>query len=146
CLFRPASLRPFQQRHTLTMIHIDFERLRRIGLTPAFTQHLALQPVPAAGSFTLMRGVEVHRETLRLHDGEHGHSARALPRLERELAADDTALAVGDWVLAARDAHGDVWVHERIEPLTHIVRRDADGSRHAVVSNVDTALLVMGLD
>jgi ribosome biogenesis GTPase len=26
------------------------------------------------------------------------------------------------------------------------VRRDADGTRHAVVSNVDTALLVMGLD
>ena len=31
-------------------------------------------------------------------------------------------------------------------PLTHIVRRDGDGLRHSVVSNVDTALVVMGLD
>ena len=31
-------------------------------------------------------------------------------------------------------------------PTSHIVRRDGDGSRHAVVSNVDRALLVMGLD
>jgi ribosome biogenesis GTPase len=44
------------------------------------------------------------------------------------------------------DAHGDWWVHARVPPLTHIARRDADGSRHAVVSNVDTALIVIGLD
>jgi ribosome biogenesis GTPase len=33
-----------------------------------------------------------------------------------------------------------------VPPLSHINRRDADGRRHPVVSNVDTALLVMGLD
>jgi ribosome biogenesis GTPase len=37
-------------------------------------------------------------------------------------------------------------VRERVPPLSHIARRDADGRRHVVVSNVDTALLVMGLD
>ena len=67
-----------------------------------------------------MRLTEVHRETVRLHDGEHEHSARCLPRLTRALADDDTALAVGDWVLAQRDAHGQTWVHARVPPLTHI--------------------------
>ena len=38
------------------------------------------------------------------------------------------------------------WVHERVPPSSHIARRDGDGRRHPVVSNVDTALLVMGLD
>src|SRR5439155_21188060 len=51
-----------------------------------------------------------------------------------------------EWVLAVHDAHGQTWIHERVPPLTHISRRDAGGHRHAVVSNVDTALLVMGLD
>ncbi|HEV7912235.1 MAG TPA: ribosome small subunit-dependent GTPase A [Albitalea sp.] len=128
------------------MIDIDFERLRCMGLTPAMARHLALHPVPEGGPFTLMRLTEVHRETLRLHDGDGEQSARMLPRLMRELIDDDTALAVGDWVLAAADLHGACWVHARMHPLTRIVRRDADGSRHPVVSNVDTALLVMGLD
>src|SRR4029453_14868527 len=51
-----------------------------------------------------------------------------------------------DWILADQDAHQQAWVHERIPPLSHIARRDGDGRRHPVVSNVDTALLVMGLD
>jgi ribosome biogenesis GTPase / thiamine phosphate phosphatase len=34
----------------------------------------------------------------------------------------------------------------RAEPQSQIVRRDGDGLRHVVVSNVDTAFLVMGLD
>jgi len=88
----------------------------------------------------------VHRETLRLHDGHAERRARVLPRVVRGLEQEDTALAVGDWVLAACDEHGDWWVHLQVPPLTHITRRDADGRRHPVVSNVDTALLVMGLD
>jgi ribosome biogenesis GTPase len=132
------------------MIHIDHDALRCMGLTPAMAQHLALYEAPDDLSddtaCTLMRTTEVHRETVRLHDGHQERSARALPRLTRVLEAEDTALAVGDWVLAAGDEHGDWWVRARIPPLTHIARRDADGSRHAVVSNVDTALIVMGLD
>ena len=34
----------------------------------------------------------------------------------------------------------------RVAPTSHIARRDGDGRRHAIVSNVDVALLVMGLD
>jgi ribosome biogenesis GTPase len=62
------------------------------------------------------------------------------------LQEEGTALAVGDWVLATRDAFGETWVEARIPPTSHIARRDGDGRLHPVVSNVDTALLVMGLD
>lgn len=128
------------------MIDIDYAVLHGVGLTPAMAQHLALQTAPEGGPFQLMRLAEVHRETVRLHDGRLERSARVMPRLSRELEEEGTALAVGDWVLAGTDLHGDAWVHELLPRLTHIARRDADGSRHAVVSNIDTALLVMGLD
>ncbi len=134
------------------MIEIPFERLRALGLTPALANRAvatAAECDDCAGNapvLQLLRLTEVHRETMRLHDGANEHSARALPRLIRTLAEDETALAVGDWVLAVTDAHGQTWVHARVPPLSHINRRDADGRRHPVVSNVDTALLVMGLD
>jgi len=136
------------------MIEIDVERLRSVGLTPAIHQHLQSEidtapeeiGSPGGEPWQLMRLTEVHRETVRLHDGHDEHSARVLPRLVRALAEAEAALAVGDWLLAQRDAHGAWWVHRRLSPLTHIARRDADGRRHPVVSNVDTALLVMGLD
>jgi len=128
------------------MIEIDFERLRTIGLTPALANQAAAMPLSENDETQLMRVTEVHRDAVRLHDGEHEHSARSLPRLTRALADDDTAVAVGDWVLAQRDGHGQVWVHARVPPQTHISRRDADGRGHPIVSNVDTALLVMGLD
>jgi len=131
------------------MIEIPFERLRALGLTPALAQRAAAAAAalddisPAA---QLMRLTEVHRETVQLHGADGERSARVLPRLARALADDETALAVGDWVLAVIDTHRQAWVHERVPPLSHICRRDADGRRHPVVSNVDTALLVMGLD
>ena len=95
---------------------------------------------------TLMRLTEVHRDAVSLHDGRAEHVARQWPKLLRALADDDTALAVGDWVWAARPLAGELWVIERVAPQSHLVRRDGDGRRHAVASNVDTALLVMGLD
>lgn len=136
------------------MIEMDVERLRSVGLTPAMALvAICSQPVPETdaeeASSTprrLVRVTEVHRETLQVHDGAHETSARVLPRLARLLAEQDTAVAAGDWVVLLHDAHGQPWVHERIAPLSHIARRDADGRRHPVVSNVDTALLVMGLD
>ncbi len=130
------------------MMQLDFERLRSMGLTPALAnQAMACaahcdEAVPLA----TLRLTVLHRETVRLNDGEVEHTARVLPRLARTLADEEDALAVGDWVLAARDVHGQWWVHERVPPQTRLVRRDADGRRHPVVANVDTALLVMGLD
>jgi ribosome biogenesis GTPase len=136
------------------MIEMDVERLRSVGLTPAMALvAICSQPVPetdaadlAASARRLVRVIEVHRETLQVHDGVCETSVRVLPRLARVLAEQESAVAVGDWVVLVHDAHGQAWVHERITPLSHIARRDADGRRHPVVSNVDTALLVMGLD
>lgn len=130
------------------MIEIDFERLRRIGWSSALNPALQDQDLPddEPGPVQPMRLVEVHRETLRLHDGRDEWPARPWPRLLRQLTDGGSALAVGDWVLAGPDAQGDLWVRRRLEPLNHVVRRDADGRRHAVVSNIDTALFVMGLD
>lgn len=124
-------------------------QLQAIGLTPAILgqlRHLA-PPGPAA---QLLRITEVQRDSVQLHDGLHQHRARALPALLQALEHDADALAVGDWVLADRNALGEWWVHTRVPPLTQIARRLHDGrdkvTRVVIVSNVDTALLVMGLD
>jgi len=134
------------------MIDIPFDRLRTLGLTPALANLATAQAAVAdttdddALDLTLMRLVEVHRETVLVHDGTGERVARVLPRLTRALIDDETALAVGDWVLVAPDPHGALWVRTQVPPVSHISRRDADGRRHPVVSNVDAVLLVMGLD
>jgi ribosome biogenesis GTPase len=141
------------------MIDLDFERLRSLGLTPALAAAAsAAAPLPdesaapetgashTASSPRLVRITEVHRETVRAHDGERDIGARVRPRLTRALQEQDTMLAVGDWAWLAAEPHGAAWIQTRVEPLSHIARRDADGRRHPVVSNVDWALLVMGLD
>ena len=132
-----------------------FERLRGIGLTPSVVQQLAAlqatdpdpHPVPDT---TLLRVVEVQREGLTLHDGAAEHAARLLPALRSRLAADGDAVAVGDWVLGYRNKLREWWVRARVPPLSQLARRLHDGrdkvTRVVIVSNVDTALLVMGLD
>ena len=124
-------------------------RLQAIGLTPVLIQRL-MNAVPEGTETSPMRVTEVQREGLRVHDGSAEHGARVLPSLMHQLLADDDALAVGDWVLAERNAFGEWWVHTRLPPATQIARRLHDGrdkvTRTVIVSNVDTALLVMGLD
>ncbi|MEO6362346.1 MAG: ribosome small subunit-dependent GTPase A [Caldimonas sp.] len=128
------------------MIHIDFDSLEGIGLTAELCRRAqACNPTGGTGDVLfLARVCSAHRETVRLHDGHGERTSRPLPRLLRRLLDEETLLAVGDWVLAS--SGGECWVHERVPPLNHIARRDGDGSRHPVVSNVDCALLVMGLD
>ena len=127
------------------MIECEFGALSGVGLTAALAQRAAgLEGILPGG--TLVRVTEVHRESVRVHDGHADHAARVLPRLARGLAGEDTTLAVGDWTFARRDAHGALWLHARVPPLSCIVRRDDHGRRQALVCNVDVALLVMGLD
>ncbi len=131
------------------MINFDFDLLHGIGLTAALCDRahaIALTLYGPDDAFQLERVSAVHRETVLLHDGEHERAARVLPRLARNLIEARAMLACGDWVLVATDADGERRIHERVPPSTHIARRDGDGSRHPVVSNVDRALLVMGLD
>ena len=125
------------------MIELDFDRLRPIGLGQAAAQSLLAVTLDEGHA---MRVTEVQRVTLLLHDGVDVHVARTLPRLARTLHDDGDALAVGDWVVAQRDAHAAWWACALAAPLNRIVRRAPDGTRHVVVANVDTALLVCGLD
>ncbi len=133
------------------MIEFSFEALRPLGLTSFLTQTLAtadapIDTSPKASAPQWMRTAVVHRETVEVHDGVRQSTARCAARLTRSLLEEGSALAVGDWVLCQQDEHLQLWVIFRATPFSQIVRRDADGSRHTVVSNVDTALLVMGLD
>lgn len=136
---------------------IDFEALRAIGLGETLRRqfdHGVADP-----RLRPMRVIEVQRAELRLHDGRAAHRAVCLPSLARELAAGDDALAVGDWVLARAhgvDSAAMCTVTCRLLPHSRITRRTSDGGRRAdqrgmaqrqvLVSNVDTAVLVMGLD
>jgi len=124
-------------------------RLRGIGLAPALVQPLALLVADNDGAAP-MRVAEVQREGLLLHDGDGAIEARQLPALRNALEAESDALAVGDWVLARRNEFGEWWVGQRLPPLNQLARRLSDGrdkvTRTVIVSNVDTALVVMGLD
>lgn len=126
-----------------------YERLRPIGLTPAVMQQLGTLG-PALAEPVLMRVVEVQREGLTLHDGSKQHPARLLPALRHALAGTGETIAVGDWVRVERNELAEWWVHERVPPFNQLARRLNDGrdkvTRAVIVSNVDTALLVMGLD
>ena len=124
----------------------DPDRLQRIGLSAALEHSARGLAAADEQALDLLRVSAVHRETVQLHDGHAETAARQVPRLARQLLDAGTMLAVGDWVLVSRDPSGARWVQRRVPPLSHIARRDGDGSRHPVVSNVDLALLVMGLD
>ena len=134
-------------------------QLQAIGLTPAMRarieSHVSLNEAQAdadAEAPFLRRVTEVQRDALTLHDGEREHPARLLPALSRAGSADGNgdAVAVGDWVFARCNRHREWWVQRRVPPLTQLARRLHDGrdkvARAVIVSNVDTALLVMGLD
>ncbi len=130
------------------MINFDFASLRLIGLTPAIANQLHTLAAEHADDATLQmaRITEVHRDSLVAHNGSSHLQARALPRLLHELAADEDSLAVGDWGLISGDAAQGYRLVDRMPPLTHLARRNNDGRLQALASNIDTALLVMGLD
>ncbi|GAB3243631.1 ribosome small subunit-dependent GTPase A [Chitinimonas naiadis] len=127
------------------MIEFDFETLRNIGLTQHIVNQLISLEQNAAGS-SLMRITEVQRDCLHVHDGEQEHMARALPALTASLHARGTGLAVGDWVLVELHDHAQRWVSVQLPPMTHLARRANDGRRQPLASNIDSALLIMGLD
>ncbi len=132
---------------------IDFPALQAIGLGDALRERLACGVAdPLARP---MRLVEVQREHWLLHDGHCSHRARCCTALQQDLLAQGESLAVGDWVLARPDDPGGCCISCRLPPVNQLTRRTRSGGRHglrggvqrqALVSNVDTALLVMGLD
>jgi ribosome biogenesis GTPase len=127
------------------MTDIHFEALRAFGLTQAIAGR-TLRLDDTAPGLRLARVTEVQRDCLTLHDGHTEWPARVLPRLLQQLQAEDRPLTIGDWVGLRLDAQAQAWVVERVEPLNQIARRANDGRRQPLASNVDVALLVMGLD
>ena len=127
------------------MIAFDFAQLRLIGLQQAIAS-AATQLDISSPAAQLMRVCAVHRDSIGVHDGILEQPAQVLPRLLHELQAQETILVVGDWVAAEADGHGTLWITAHLSPVTQIARRGNDGRRQLLASNVDTALLVMGLD
>jgi ribosome biogenesis GTPase len=149
--------------------------LQRLGLSPAMLQSLLAlaQDRPAARP---ARVLTVHRAGCVVHDGATQRTVRVHPSLaSTALAVGDWVLiepedvTAGDTPSAFHESHAptasdaadtahpqgplnDVVRHgtqrlvARADAATEIVRRDADGRRHVVVSNVDIAFIVMGLD
>ncbi|MBI3714081.1 MAG: ribosome small subunit-dependent GTPase A [Burkholderiales bacterium] len=130
------------------MINFDFASLRLIGLTPAIANqlHALANNFTEDATLQVARITEVHRDKLVLHNGLIHLQARALPRLLHELAADELSLAVGDWGLLSGTADSGYHLIARMPALTHLARRNNEGRVQALASNIDTALLVMGLD
>lgn len=123
---------------------IDFQTLRGIGLTQGLVAQMFNLQTEADDR--LMRVVEVQRDRLRLHDGINEHVAQVWPTLRLALQMQGEVLVVGDWVAARTggDLGDALWAAARVPPINHLVRRDSSGQRQMLVSNVDTALLVMG--
>ena len=129
------------------MLHIAIataiDTLRTIGLNNLGAGKLAALDTTA--TMRPMRITAIHGEWMTVHDGHGDRQARALPRLLSRLDDENDALAVGDWV-AVDDLNGEPWIALRAMPLTQVARRANDGRRQVLASNIDTALLVMGLD
>ena len=123
----------------------SLQALRTLGLNLSLLP--TLQQLDWRDGAGLWRLSELQRDRLSLQSADAScDKARALPALTQALHAQGQTLAVGDWLLARRNALGELWVHERVPPLNTLSRRDPEGRRQALVSNVDLALLVMGLD
>lgn len=116
------------------MIDIDFPTLHGIG----FKQHFVSQLAAAAPQQRLARVTSVQRDWLTLDDGREAFPARSA-----RFVSSGQPVA-GDWVLATPGL-GDWWIEHTLDAFTRLSRRTASGSQ-VLASNVDTALLLMGLD
>src|SRR4029077_5849829 len=65
----PARRAPMKTRRLSMTIEFDFEVLSSLGLTAALASRALQHAADAPPDARLMRVVEVHRETLVLHDG-----------------------------------------------------------------------------
>lgn len=111
--------------------------LEALGWRPELADALAA----AGGELTAARVVLAERGAYRVGDGEVESPAVVTGRL-RHRAGRGELPVVGDWV-GVRDETIELVLPRR----TVLARRDPDGARAQVlVANVDTALVVMGLD
>lgn len=124
----------------------DLRALRDIGLSHDTVQAALARPRPDGAR--LARVVEIQRDHLVAHDGAAAHPLQLAPALRAGLQHEHDTLVVGDWVwwraAASDDDRG--WVVARLPARNRVSRRDPAGGRQGLVANIDTALIVMGLD
>ena len=89
----------------------------------------------------LARVINISRSNSVIHTGAESYEARVIPPLSRT-----APMVVGDWVVATSDANGDWWINNRLTPYSEIHRIEPSGGRQVLVTNIDSAFLVMGLD
>ena len=125
---------------------LDLRALRDIGLSHD-TVHVALA-LPRPGGTRLARVVEIQRDHLVVHDGSGAHAVVPWPTLRLALEQERDPLVVGDWVWwrAPASDHDRGWAVARLPARNRLIRRDPAGGRQGLVANIDTALIVMGLD
>jgi ribosome biogenesis GTPase len=124
---------------------LDLRALRDIGLTHDTVQAALARPRPDCSR--LARVIEIQRDHVVVHDGDDTHTAAIWPTLRVTLEVAREVLVVGDWVWWRAAAVGERgWAVERIAARNRLTRRDPAGGRQGLVANIDTALLVMGLD
>lgn len=116
------------------------DEMARLGWTAALAA--ALEQLPSVPGRPV-RIVEQHRSEYRVNDGECEFSARTHPALHQALTKADDGIAVGDW--ARYQDEGD-WLTQLLPRRSLLERTREDGRRQRLVANVDTALLVMGMD
>jgi ribosome biogenesis GTPase len=116
------------------MIDFDYPSLHGIG----FKQYFISQLAAASSQHRLARVTSVQRDTLMLDDGREAFAGRS----SRFVSSGQPV--VGDWVLATHSL-GDWWIDSTLDAFTQLARRTHAG-RQILASNVDTALLLMGLD
>src|SRR3984885_2684807 len=112
--------------------------LRRIGFNSLVAR---AQESLASTAGTLARVVEHSRASSLIHTGVESHGARSMPGRARR-----ATIVVGDWVITVSGSDDEWWICDVLTPYTQFHRIDPSGNRQALVSNVDSAFLVMGLD
>ncbi len=90
-----------------------------------------------------VRVIEQHRSEYRVCGAGGEHAARTQPLLHRQMSQQGDGIAVGDWALYVDDGR---WLVQRLPRASLLERAREDGRRQRLVANVNTALLVMGLD
>ena len=65
------------------MLEFDYEALSALGLTPSLAARASALDVEVDDAHRLARIVELHRETVIVHDGGKAYAARTAPWLTR---------------------------------------------------------------
>lgn len=108
----------------------------------------ALLPAPLPPEARVARVVAQHRNSYDVHDGSGIHPAAIARSLHKPGVAAEQRPAVGDWVWMTPQDDGS-WLISAHLRRHSLLRRAAAGEAHRaqiIASNVDTALIVCGLD